>query len=455
MHAIAPGRGAGALLLTIGLAVTGTAYAHPSSRATTPTCDGHRATIVGRPGQHFVGTEHRDVIVTNGGYGSARRGNDLMCVTGSARQLQTVLTGKGRDHVDARMVPAGHRDSVVLGSGSDSFRGGVASDFVYAGAGDNVVHTGAGHDFVDTGSFTRHTPNHSRVHVGPGPDIVAVEGRAAGVAVDGGGGSNKLFPFDYCCRASRMVLDMRRHVLTRDGRAVMRIRGFNRFQIPLPPRHLTFVGTAASEQLGFDSAYLCCRRPPRAPFPVRIDMGAGADRVDSTYELHGRVSGGPGKDELTTLVRARSDVHINLSRALVEDGQPVLQIAALERTHWRLAGSAPTVLVTGTPRGDRVWLAHTRFGPVRGQVTMDGFGGDDRLTTRIQPATLRGGAGHDVLRVHKASGHLYGGPGNDVLWGGRHDDVLVGGPGHDTAHGSLGTDRCRAEVETGCELPVG
>ena len=437
MRTIVLRRVAVALLIICGLTATGTTYARGNAVGRVPMCEGHPATVVGHPGQRFVGTSHRDVIVTNGGFGTARGGNDLMCVTGHARRMATVLTGPGADVVDAQAVPAGHRDSVVLGPGADSFRGGPASDFVYAGSGDNVVHTAGGHDFVDTGSFSRQTPNHSRIHVGPGPDIVAVEGRAAGVVVDGGTGSNRLFPFDFCCRSSRIVLDLPREVMTRDGRVVMHVRGFNRFVVPLPARHFTFVGTAASEHLGFNSAYLCCRRPPKAPVLVRIHMGAGNDRVDSTYELRGRVSGGPGNDLLTTLVRATAHVGINLSHALAEDGQRVLRLAGLERSDWRLAGSVPTVQVTGTPHADQVELSHTRFGPARGLVTMDGLGGDDRLTVRIQPAILRGG------------------PGDDVLRGGAGDDLIIGGGGRDRADGQGGKDSCDAETEIRCELPVG
>ena len=150
-------------------------------------------------------------------------------------------------------------------------------------------------------------------------------------------------------------------------------------------------------------------------------------------------------------MRATSHVAIDLSHALADDGLQVLRIAGLERTHWRLAGSVPTVLVTGTPHADDVTLTHTRFGPVRGLVTMDGFGGDDRLTTRIQPAILRGGAGSDLLRVRTAAGRLYGGPGDDLLREGRTTTSSSAVAGRTARTATPGTDRCAAETEIDCE----
>src|SRR3954469_16626592 len=65
----------------------------PPADAATPTCDGHRATIVGTPGDDLIiGTAHADVIVA--------------------------LTGS--DHVDGR----GGNDRICGGYGADRLRGG-------------------------------------------------------------------------------------------------------------------------------------------------------------------------------------------------------------------------------------------------------------------------------------------------------------------------------------------
>ena len=54
----------------------------PSAAAAAPTCQGERATLVGKPDSVIEGTPHRDVVVTNGAsYTRTYGGADLVCVT--------------------------------------------------------------------------------------------------------------------------------------------------------------------------------------------------------------------------------------------------------------------------------------------------------------------------------------------------------------------------------------
>jgi hypothetical protein len=64
-------------------------------------------------------------------------------------------------------------------------------------------------------------------------------------------------------------------------------------------------------------------------------------------------------------------------------------------------------------------------------VTLNGGGGDDRLT---------GGAGNDLLHGDAGNDRLVGGKGDDVLYGGEGDDVLIAGPGNDVLRGGRGKD---------------
>src|SRR5690606_31003670 len=117
---------------------------------------GERASLVGRPGRTLRGTRGRDVVVTNGAdYVDARRGADLVCVTGG-RETQ-VQAGGGADTVVVRQ----RRGSVwtVLGGGPDTYRGGRVRETVYAARTDtrtgdhhrDVIRTRGGKDTVVVG----------------------------------------------------------------------------------------------------------------------------------------------------------------------------------------------------------------------------------------------------------------------------------------------------------------
>lgn len=73
--------------------------------------------------------------------------------------------------------------------------------------------------------------------------------------------------------------------------------------------------------------------------------------------------------------------------------------------------------------------------------TMNGLGGNDRLTGNAAHNALRGGTGNDVL-VDLAGGNdtLSGDDGADTLQAGAGDDLLTGGLGNDVLDGGAGID---------------
>jgi Ca2+-binding RTX toxin-like protein len=75
-----------------------------------------------------------------------------------------------------------------------------------------------------------------------------------------------------------------------------------------------------------------------------------------------------------------------------------------------------------------------RTGPIAGTA------GNDRLTSRIDGATVNGLGGNDVLHGMGAIDALNGGIGNDVLIGRGGNDTLDGGAGNDTLLGGAGND---------------
>jgi beta-glucanase (GH16 family) len=102
-----------------------------ASAAASPSCFGHRATIVGTSrGDHLVGTAARDVIVAGRGNDRvyARQGNDLVC-GGPGRDA--LFGGPGADKV----ASARGNDRIEGGDGQDFLDGGKATDLVDGGAG--------------------------------------------------------------------------------------------------------------------------------------------------------------------------------------------------------------------------------------------------------------------------------------------------------------------------------
>ena len=135
----------------VALALTATWLTPPASaaRRTTPTCDGHAATIVGTPGpDHLVGTTGDDVIVGGGG--------------------DDVVRGRGGD------------DILCGGAGDDDLQGGAGSDVIQGGSGDDSIHDirGISHIDGDPGddSIEVFSSQGGDFRGGPGRDHISVQG---------------------------------------------------------------------------------------------------------------------------------------------------------------------------------------------------------------------------------------------------------------------------------------
>ncbi|MBF4163688.1 calcium-binding protein [Nocardioides acrostichi] len=163
--------------------------------ASTPTCFGEKATIVGS-GDGVTGTSGDDVIVANGalevrGLG----GDDLICgaplayggpgddrIRYDGDETDVDLQGgqcndtilywggadfgsiKGNDGDDVIKTGAGNQyleggrgnDRISAGAGDDTIRGGAGDDRIFGGAGDDWAHAGAGSDLCRGVETTRH-----------------------------------------------------------------------------------------------------------------------------------------------------------------------------------------------------------------------------------------------------------------------------------------------------------
>ena len=267
-------------------------------QAVSPSCQGHPATLVGKPGSTVGGTVGVDVVVTNGASRvDTLDGDDVICVTGATRDGKRVTmdTGPGNDRVRVRGRNA---VKVFLGDGDDSFVGGRENDVVFAGypdsydyapvdSGTDTIRTGGGEDLVRSNGAA------DVLSLGKGADTVfwtVTTGSA-----DGGRGRNRiilLVNHPASEPAASWELDNVKGELTRDGVAALSWTGFTEFTIPFLSRTgepLLVRGSAADELFDLSQA-----TSPLAG-AVTIRAGRGDDTMRGTGQADTLV-GGPGRD---------------------------------------------------------------------------------------------------------------------------------------------------------------
>lgn len=170
------------------------AAAPASAQRPAPLCQGHRATMVGTPGDdQLVGTQGPDVIAARAGHDVVRgvRGNDLLC---GGRGDDLVRGGKGDDGMEG-------------GGGADRLLGGKGFDLVsFASSGRAVdvdlargTATGAGRDRIESVWWVIGSPFADDVRGTNAMEILMplggrdrVHGRGGRDLIDGGPGDDAL-----------------------------------------------------------------------------------------------------------------------------------------------------------------------------------------------------------------------------------------------------------------------
>jgi len=171
--------------------------AAPAQAASSATCQGERATIVGHG--NVRGTNHRDVIVLTGpSVVRAYAGNDLIC--GSAGR-DVIYAGAGNDRVyagagaDTVFGEAGNdaingdsgNDIISGGNGNDVVNGGTGNDAISGNSGDDTENGGAGNDAISGQAGSDHLSGgvgNDALNGGPGVDVI--DGNDGADVVDGG-----------------------------------------------------------------------------------------------------------------------------------------------------------------------------------------------------------------------------------------------------------------------------
>lgn len=415
----------------------------PPAAASSETCQGRTATIVGAHGEPLRGTEGADVVVTNGAPKvEVLAGDDLVCVTG--RQRDTYIdAGAGADVVDASADPTGAR--AVLGPGADRYIGSSGPDIVEAGTAlpdradldADEISTGphgAEPDVVATGQAG--SPNSDTVVMGSGR--LEWYGLATpATSVDGGVATELQLLAD---RPQNVTIDAVAGTAVVDSDHDLTFRNVVRFRLVTPsraPRQLTYTGRPYLDELTLVTGLF----PPDARHSV--SMGRGNDRL--SLEAYGpipagvRYDSGQGRhDTIDLTMTEERNVTVDLGRGRLEvtrgSRTGVARISGFEDADVRARDAA----VVGS--SDRnILRAHAC------RVRMGGGAGQDQLTWMGQ------GSGEELLCLGRRA-RLVGGGGRDFLTGSPGADVLDGGPGADTARGRAGRDVCRAETVRSCEV---
>lgn len=161
-----------------------------------------------------------------------------------------------------------------------------------------------------------------------------------------------------------------------------------------------------------------------------------AQLVITQYEINRDASMDPfvGKGSGAQIVKTFSGTQADISKVLVDLG--AYEVAMI-RFEWVIPepirnGGLNTVI--GTEYDDVIISAKT------GQ-TIDGRGGDDRITGSAGNDKLMGGKGNDTLNGGNGHDTISGDDGNDLIDGGVGNDVIYGNLGNDSLRGGDGNDK--------------
>lgn len=416
-------------LVFLAVSAAGSTTAH-SSRA--DTCFGLAPTVTGAPGARVVlGTEGDDVVIAaDVEQVETFAGNDAICVAGSSR----IDAGSGDDRVLSTAVTGGNL--VVLGSGSDLFEGSSGDDEVWAEAVEDgrsspgeefanadTVRTDGGADLVHSGVWVH--PNEDEIDLGSGPDTVHFSANSGLARLTGGTGRDLVATWLVRAPMPAVTYDLEAglasFLVSGQEQAFAMLDGFEDVSVTVYTQTpVTVRGTSRSNRIFVQGS-------------ATVDAGGGSDDVVLRGDPDA-VRGGPGRDRVT--MAGYSD---RINKRVLYD----LRLRTFSRGNRTVPFETEVLNVRGVDRR-------------REHVRVIGSSRRDVITVAACGAAVRGGPGRDRLRVDsgrcgQVRTTLRGGTGADLVVGGRGREVLLGGAGYDSAVGRRGFDRCRAEVEKGCE----
>lgn len=452
-----------ALIVTLlGVVYVARALAASSLQAKVPSCDGHKATIVGTEGSDvLVGTPGPDVIW--GGVGNdviyGLGGNDIIC-GGSGNDV--IHGGAGNDRIFG-----GSGNDVIYGeAGDDILNGGSGSNIIYGGRGDDVITGGSGNENILYGGagddrIIGGSGNGDVLYGGLGIDHL-IGGSGNGDILDGGygwdflnGGSghDDTASFATMPRSEEtgngVHASLKTGLATGDGRDRLRnienLEGsaFNDVLIGNRrnnklfggPGYDTLIGGGGRDELNGGSGTDHCRGAPparriscgherEARTGVQVYLEPGIDPASAGVV----VVGSAGADDISVGLDSASDqLSITAKKPLSVHNSCRHSAATLSQATCPLGGLPRWLTVDLGAGNDRFRVAGSLVGV--GEVRVDGGPGNDVLRGGPEEDLLEGGPGADRLYGGAGADALVGGPGGPkILEGGPGDDLLAAGP---------------------------
>jgi Ca2+-binding RTX toxin-like protein len=422
----------------LGAALGGHAGAATEPAAEAPRCHGHRATIVGTPGNDVLkGTPRRDVIWAGPGndviYGGL--GNDLIC-GGAGDDL--IHGGRGNDLVDGgpgtdRVFGDLGDDRVLGGPGNrDEVGGGLGIDTVSGGPGnEDLVHGDYGYDRMDGGP--------GKGDIASFATAVGGDGRNRGVWASlrahsaRGDGHDRLYRFESLEGSAfpdTLIGDKAANLI--DG-------GPGNDHVFGGGGQDTLNGGQGTDGCKGGPIHISCgpEKPPNASAYVQVDpvLGGGGGL---------QIVGGNGPDDITVSYDEGSQSFgVTAAKGIAVGYGCVHLPGTVTQVSCPLGGPARWLMTDLGPGNDRLRVEGSlravdfvRLAGGRGNDVIHGGPEDDLIESGPGSDRIYGGGGADGL-IGGLPGptFLYGGPGGDLLaaGGGCAGGALVGGPGRDDA----------------------
>lgn len=310
----------------------------------------------------------------------------------------TLFGNDGADTLDG----GGGRDWLAGGAGNDLLLGGGGNDELQAGPGEDTLRGGLGNDFFTTDGLA---PRTFLAVGGAGGDFFDIKEGDQG-SIDGGAADFDTLRL-YWTGGGAVTLTP--DLATATGRTLL-IAGIERFELTTGAGDDDITTDDTSDAISVSSG------------ANRVNSAGGDDAVSYTVGAANTLDGGQGDGDIL--------------QAGV-DGPQVLTFVVTGNTATDGFGSTISGFevydVRGGLRDDLISLGdRADLGRgTRGDDTLQGNGGNDRLFGGLGNDLVQGGQGRDVLYGARGADRLDGGDGNDILNVSRDNDTLTGGAGAD------------------------
>ena len=371
-------------------------------------------------------------------------GGDDKITTGNLSDI--IDGGQGNDVIEAgngdnQILGGSGNDVITSGSGADTIEAGLGNDSVYVSGGDNFINGGSGDDTIVTGA------GFDEIHGGEGSDYL--HGGAGNSLVFGNEGNDQLVALssfdntliggdgddilrldisggEYAGRTSSNYLSR-----FEGGHGNDRMEGFTSADTYVFNRgdgHDTILDTdyGASHRSG----------PKRNRYTANSSFGS-TDRVIFGYgiERDDLLLSQEGKD----LVISINDGSAELSDSVRIEGWFEANRYRIERFEFENGD------VLSTSDINALWVSQDQTegddiitGAVDMVLSINGLGGDDKITTGNLSDIIDGGQGNDVIEAGNGDNQILGGSGNDVITSGSGADTIEAGLGNDSVYVSGG-----------------